>query len=142
MNKKSKNSSKNSAFRSLVYVFVAILLLAVLLYITYRLSNKVYRQNQINTEIMKLQTEITNLNQENQDLNELIGYLQTDEFREKEAKDKLNLIKEGERLVLVKENEMQIEQMNKENAQKQAEIVVHHENYYWWWHYFFSLSGK
>ncbi len=113
MNKQSKASSQNSAFRSLIYVLVAILLLAVLLYITYRLSNQVYRQNQINTEIMKLQTEITNLNQENQVLDELIGYLQTDEFREKEAKDKLNLIKEGEQLVLVKEKEMQIEQMNK-----------------------------
>jgi len=142
MSKQSKKNSQNSAFRSLVYVLVAILLLAVLLYITYRLSNQVYRQNQINTEIMKLQTEITNLNQENQDLNELIGYLQTDEFREKEAKDKLNLIKEGEQLVLVKEKEMQIEQMNRESAQKQAEIVVNHENYYWWWHYFFSLSHK
>lgn len=140
MSEQSKNNTQNSAFRSLVYVLVAILLLVVLLYITYRLSNQVYRQNQINTEIMKLQTEITNLNQENQDLNELIGYLQTDEFREKEAKDKLNLIKEGEQLVLVKEKEMQIQQMNDEHNQQQAEIVVNHENYYWWWHYFFSLE--
>lgn len=142
MNKQTKAGSKKSAFRNLMYVLVAILLLAVLLYITYRLSDQVYRQNQINTEIINLQSEITRLNQENQDLNELVGYLQTDEFKEKEAKDKLNLIKEGERLVLVKEKELQLSQMGDIQERSQAEVVVHHENYYWWWHYFFNLDSK
>ena len=142
MNKQTKADSKNSTFRNLMYVLVAILLLAVLLYITYRLSNQVYRQNQINIEIMNLQTEITRLNQENKDLNELTGYLQTDEFKEKEAKDKLNLIKEGERLVLVKEKELQLSQIGDMQEHNQTEVVVHYENYYWWWHYFFNLDNK
>ncbi len=142
MNKQTKAESKSYTFRNLVYVLVAILLLAVLLYITYRLSNQVYRQNQINTEILNLQTQITRLNQENQDLDELIGYLQTDEFKEKEAKDKLNLIKEGEQLVLVKEKELQLSQMDDMQERSKTEVVVHRENYYWWWHYFFNLDSK
>ena len=72
-------------------------------------------------------------------MNELISYLQTDDFKEKEAKDKLNLIKEGEKLILVKEHELQTESTGEEKEDS-AEIIVHHANYYWWWHYFFSIK--
>lgn len=138
MNEKKTGEKANKLTKNLLYVFVAIILLAVLMYITYRLSNQVYKQNQINKEILKLQTEISNLSQENQDLNELIGYLQTDEFKEKEVKEKLNLIKEGEQLVLVKEKEADLQQIVQQEQEK-AEVVVNRANYYWWWHYFFSL---
>jgi cell division protein DivIC len=140
MKENTSNTKKTDGLaKNLFYVFVAILLLAVLLYVTYRLSNKVYKRNQINKEVMKLQTEIANLNQENQDLNELINYLQTDDFKEKEAKDKLNLIKEGEQLVLVKEKESQLQEIVEEEKSK-TEVVVNHANYYWWWYYFFNLQ--
>lgn len=138
MNEKKTGEKANKLTKNLLYVFVAIILLAVLMYITYRLSNQVYKQNQINKEILKLQTEISNLSQENQDLNELIGYLQTDEFKEKEVKEKLNLIKEGEQLVLVKEKEADLQEIVQQEQEK-AEVVVNRANYYWWWHYFFSL---
>ena len=141
MRKSSKKTdSKNSPVMSLGYVIMAVALLGVLVYITYSLTSQVYKQNQINKEISALESKISDLNQENQDLNELIGYLQTDEFKEREAKDKLNLIKEGEQLVLIKEKEAQIETNSEEIEKKQAEVVVRRENYYWWWHYFFSLK--
>lgn len=140
MDKQKQTEQKNSTFRNVVYALVAILLLAVLLYITYRVSNQVYRQNQINLEISNLQSNISRLNQENQDLNELIAYLQTDDFKEKEAKDKLNLIKEGEKLVLVKEKESQLVNIGQSVDESSAEVVVNHENYYWWWYYFFNIE--
>lgn len=106
--------------------------------ISYSVFKDSYRQNQINLEIAALQDEVKRLNQDNDDLTELISYLQTNDFREKEAKDKLNLIKEGESLMLVKEKEVA---MQEPAAQEDPapEVIVSRSNYYWWWHYYFSL---
>lgn len=127
--------------RSSGVMFTLLVLVAfvVLGYICYRLFNETYKQNQINVEIAHLQSEIDRLNQDNDDLNELISYLQTDEFKEKEAKDKLNLIKEGEQLVLIKEKEALKTMQPEEPVRKEAQILIDRPNYYWWWHYYFSI---
>ena len=135
-NEKIESRSMRKGF---LYFLLAGALLVLLFFVTYKLSHQVYRQNKVNEEVDALQAEIDQLDQENQDLNELISYLQTDDFKEKEAKDKLNLIKEGEKLILVKEHELQTE-TSRENIKKETEIIVHHANYYWWWHYFFSIK--
>lgn len=121
------------------YLILAGFLLVLLFFITYKLSHQVYKQNKIDKEVEGLQAEINTLNQENQDLDELIVYLQTDDFKEKEAKDKLNLIKEGEQLVLVKEYGL-LEQPIQDEEKNELQVIVHHANYYYWWHYFFSLE--
>lgn len=112
--------------------------LVVAFYLGYKVFQQTYKQNQINVEIAALQGEIEKLNQDNQNLSQLIGYLQTDEFREKEAREKLNLIKEGEHMVLVKEKELTAAPPVAEEK-RTAEVVIRRPNYYWWWHYYFSL---
>jgi len=138
MQQKNEKVEKRSLRKSASYLLLAGALLVLLFFITFKLSHQVYRQNKVNEEVEALQSEIDQLDQENKDLNELISYLQTDDFKEKEAKDKLNLIKEGEQLVLVKENEVQQKQEEKDNF-KDTEVIVYHANYYWWWHLFFSI---
>lgn len=127
------------------YFFAVILIFLVLFFIVYKLSFQIQKQDKIDEEIADLQGEIDRLSQENEDLSELIGYLKTDDFKEREAKDKLNLIKEGEKMVLVKEtksedsSEPKVEKVELEDLESEEKIVVKRPNYYWWWHYFFSL---
>ncbi len=103
------------------------------------MSHQAEKQNGINDEIAKLQIQANKLEGENQDLKEMIDYLKTDDFREKEAKDKLNLIKEGEQMILVKEDSLNSEIIS-EKKTKETELIVHRGNYYYWWHYFFSIK--
>jgi len=111
-----------------------------LFYISYSIFQQAYKQNQINVEIASLQQEVEDLHQDNQNLLDFVNYIQTDDFKEKEAKDKLNLVKEGETVVLVKEKEVPIRQ-EAVVEQKKPELVVNRSNYYWWWHLLFSLES-
>ncbi len=123
-----------------IFLFFVFLVLAVFLgFIIFKMSYQAEKQSGINEEISKLQKQADQLEGENQDLKEIIGYLKTDDFKEKEAKDKLNLIKEGEQMILVKEDSLE-DYIGGENEDKKTEIIVHRENYYYWWHYFFSIK--
>lgn len=138
VSKQIKNKTASSTPGSLSYKLLILAGFVVMFYIGYKLFQETYKQNQINVEIASLQQEVEKLNQDNQNLNELISYLQTDEFKEKEAREKLNLIKDGEHLVLVKEKEVAMD-APKAESQREAQVVVKRPNYYWWWHYYFSL---
>lgn len=96
------------------------------------------KQNKINLEVKELEEQISKFEKNNQKLEQLSGYLQTDDFKEKEAKENLDLIKEGEKVVIVKK--AQIKKIVEEPADKKPEIEVKRPNYYWWWHYFFGLD--
>jgi len=110
---------------------------ALLFFIGFKYSKEAYKQREVNVEIANLQSEIEKLNQENKNLQGLIEYFQTEEFKEKETKDKLNLVKEGEKLVLIKEKEISVETANEDD---EVEVVVNRPNYYWWWYYFFGID--
>lgn len=122
---------------SLAFKIAMLLGVFVLFFIGYKYSEEAYKQKQINSDIVELEDEIERLNQDNESLEELISYFQTEEFKEKETKDKLNIIKEGEKLVLIKEQEISIETIKEE---KGAEVEVKRPNYYYWWHYFFGIK--
>ncbi len=111
--------------------------LLALFFIFYKLSRQIYRQKEISGEIAALQEEIDRLNQDNSKLEQLSDYFQTDHYKEKEAREKLGLIKEGERIVEIKEKEIPA----KERTQEQKpEIKINKPNYYYWWHYFFNIE--
>jgi hypothetical protein len=112
-------------------------------FIGYNLSGKVQKQKKIDQEIASLEAEIEKFDRRNNGLRRYIDYLKTDDFKEKEIKDKLNLVKEGERLVLVKgdqdANSNSKEETGKKDQQDSSQIIVRRPNHYWWWHFFFSL---
>lgn len=136
-NRQKEDESSIGKKTLLFFIFVALLVIAG--FAIYKMSHQAERQDGINGEVTKLQEQIGQLEGENQDLNDLINYLKTDDFKEKEAKDKLNLIKEGEQMVLVKEEGLE-EKTDLVNNGKETELIVRRENYYWWWHYFFSIK--
>ncbi len=122
------------------FLFITSLFLVILITsVVYKMSRQTKRQSGINEEISKLQGQINKLEGENQDLDELIDYLKTDNFKEREAKDKLNLIKEGEQMVLVREDGL-VERIPVKGIKKETQLIVHRESYYYWWHYFFNIK--
>lgn len=78
----------------LVLVFAAVAFLTVELY---------WKKKEVDSEISRLQQKSSELNKENQQLSELIKYLDTPEYKEKEAREKLNLKREGEEVVVLPE---------------------------------------
>ncbi len=67
---------------------------------------ELYRQKvEVDNEIARLQQQADTLNHDNQQLSELIKYLDTPEFQEKEAREKLNLKREGEQVVILPEDD-------------------------------------
>jgi cell division protein FtsB len=67
--------------------------------------NVVWQNYRINQDIDDQKQEIAKLESENGDLKNLIAYLQTDSFKEKEARRKLNYQKPGEKVLLIPRSE-------------------------------------
>lgn len=123
------------------YLLASVALLITLGLLGFKIMEQAKKQKMIDDEIAALEQEVLKLNTENKELTELNNYFNTTEFKEKEAKDKLNLVKEGEQLVLVKgvTNEKEDGLDFAEEARK-AKIIMERSNAYWWWHYFFGLK--
>ena len=90
--------------------------LGVLVMIGISLGKETYRKRQIQREIENLQAEISKVNQENSDLANLISYLSSQEFQEKEAREKLNLQKEDEKMIVLRK------EMGPQNGEKSGDV--------------------
>jgi cell division protein FtsL len=104
MVQKRKNISQN---KKSIRFFSGLFFLAglvILVMIGISLGKETYRKRQIQKEIETLQTEINKVDQENSDLANLISYLSSQEFQEKEAREKLNLQKEDEKMVVLRKD--------------------------------------
>ena len=92
-----------------------------------------YFRYKINQEIRSLERKIEDLQKSNAELSELENYLQSNEFLEKEARLKLNLIKDGEKLVIIKKSDEEpvLEEQETEENKNIPNILK-------WWEYFFG----
>lgn len=118
-------------------IFVIILGLAGTGIFSYITWNEAERSSGIDKEIDKLRQEAEKIRSDNQQLQEKISYFETDEFKEKVAKEKLNLQKPEEKVVIVKPSPFQEnaeEVSDKEHQNQEKEI----ENYIKWWNQFFK----
>lgn len=60
-----------------------------------------YRRYQTHKEVISLKGEVESLKEKNQTLSNLLDYFGSEKSLEKEARLKLNLLKEGEKLVII-----------------------------------------
>ena len=81
---------------------VSMLLFAAYLIIS--LSRSLWDLWQKQENLLKAQTNVERLRQENNRLQSELEYVQTDEFVEREAREKLKLVKPNETVVLIPEN--------------------------------------
>jgi cell division protein FtsB len=107
--------------------FIFIVIVAILLLIINNLARSIYDIWQKKDFISQAQRELDWQKQENQRLKSALSYSKTQEFIEKEARDKLFMTKEGEQKVLLPEES--------ENTQKT--LGKNDPNWKQWWNLFF-----
>lgn len=113
--------------------------LAVLVLIGISLGKEVYRKRQIQKEIEGLQSQISQMGQQNGDMENLISYLSSTDFQEKEAREKLNLQKSDEKMIVLRKDAAVPENQPQNGAAApQAPPEDTSPNWQKWWKYFFA----
>lgn len=124
---------KNATIGSLLVILFGVSVAFIIMIAT---SKEKTRITGIQKEINTLQEKANDINRANVDLKEKIAYFETDEFKEKEAKEKLNYQKEGERVVIVKSTTQQEEEPT-EQGDANDTIEEDLPNYTKWWSQYF-----
>ncbi len=121
-------------FRWLASELFIVASLAVIIFLGVAAGKETYRKYQIQKEINSLQREADKTNEKNQELGRLIEYFQTDTHKELEARKKLGLQKEGERVVIIKPSpENYINKISNFGSVDNEDV----SNARKWWRYFF-----
>ena len=106
-------------------------------------------QYQVNQEIDELEDEINRLDKKNQELENLIEYLETDQFVDRQAREGLNFKKPGEEVVVIKDGSSQAQLATSGQAVRDAYGISgsytgnrqqQATNPGRWWRYFFGSS--
>lgn len=127
--------AKNHLVISIIFVLGGLILIA---FVSHKAVKEAYRNRQIEKEIEILKQEAEKLRQDNKSLEEKIGYFETQEFQEWEAKKKLNFQKEDENVIVVRPS---LSQEINEGEIKEGEVNSPKENvpnYKKWRDYFFK----
>lgn len=119
----------------LVIVFLVIIIGIVLKNIYFSIKDKQH----INKEVTALKKEANKFDRDNKNLNKLIKYFDSQEFQEKEIKNKLNLVNKGEKVIVVQNSAS--DNVNKNTMKKNSKVITRHANYYYWWKYFFGIKN-
>lgn len=124
-------------FSFVIIFFLAGIALAV--FISSSAVKQAYRSRKIEKEVENLKSEAAKIQNENNLLSQKIAYLQTPEFQEKIAKEKLNLQKPDESVVVVKQRIGQEPQVSDVQDQMVA-VEQDISNYKKWWNIFFKYN--
>jgi len=114
----------------------------VLVWIGLSLGKEAYRKRQIQNEISNLQKQIQQMSQDNSDLSNLVSYLSTSEFQEKEARAKLDLQKDDEKMIVLRKS-LNPQMKNSGVSQDLNQIVEapNMPNWQKWLGFFFSQKN-
>ncbi len=121
----------------MVIFFIAGIILAAT--ISTKAFQEAYRSRKIQKEVEDLTAQAQHIQNENKALTEQIAYLQTPEFQEKVAKEKLNLQRPDENVVVVKPSIAQ-PQATQDAPSQQAGSQQEIPNYLKWWNLFFKYE--
>jgi cell division protein FtsB len=81
-----------------------IIILAVIIYIVFNIGRSIWKNWQVNQTIKNSEDSIKALEDKNSYLKNQLAYMQTDVFKELEARSRLGLKKPDEKMILVPEN--------------------------------------
>jgi len=86
------------------YVNYILILLSILLAIS--LVRNMFRKNQVDETITEEEVMVEDLRRENEELKKELQILGSDEYKERQLRDKLGLAKEGELIVILPDEEI------------------------------------
>ena len=133
--KKKKKNMAGKIFSFKLFILVSVL---VVIFFGTNLGRAFYREYQIQKEINSLKGDIDSLERSTYKLSQLIDYCETKEYKEAQARERFNLGKEGENLVVMIEpdnSDSEIEIREKANGSEDL------PNYRKWWDYFFATKS-
>lgn len=117
--------------------FIFILILIFIGLIT-AVAKESYRKYQLDKEIAGLKEEIESLKEKNQALSNLLSYFSSEESLEKEARLKLNLLKDGEKLVIISPDK-KTDSKNQASENSREDKVSNFEK---WQRYLFGVDKE
>jgi cell division protein FtsB len=139
---KRKNREKTNTSAKIFSGMFFLAGLAVLVLIGISLGKEVYRKRQIQKEIEGLQSQISQMGQQNGDMENLISYLSSTDFQEKQAREKLNLQKSDEKMIVLRKDVVQPDSQPQNTAvNPQAPPEDNSPNWQKWWKYFFAAKS-
>lgn len=111
----------------------------IFLYIFFALTTSVYRDFQLETNIDKFEDEITRLAEMAQQKPKDVRYFQSEEYKDKYAKESLNLLNPGEKLIIIpQEDQIVKSEVVVERSYHASVLKLPNRNQ--WWEYFFGKT--
>ncbi len=119
------------------------------LWLSVSVVNVYYKKFKINKEINDLKAQIASTEKSNQQISQIIDYLSSPDFLEKTAKEKLNMKKPGEEVVIIEPAKSATTSpelaplQNQNQPQPQSTLALpasgqkEESNFVKWWRYFF-----
>ena len=109
-----------------------ILGLLILIIVPYLRNNK--KRKDLENEIVKIQKEISQYEQTNEELKEFLSYLESDQAIMEKARVNLGLQKEGEKVVVIKRKDLEVTSTSTAETQSAEDV----SNFRKWLKYFFN----
>jgi cell division protein FtsB len=128
---------KKKSFGRYSFQILSALVLVVVFVMGSALARELYREYQIKKEIESLKTEIASMQKDNYELSQFLDYYQTDQYKESEARKRLNLKADGEKVVMIDGAQQAAEETQKAAAGQTDRL----SNYKKWWNYFFAARS-
>lgn len=133
MRKNNKESISSWLILSIVFLFFIILGL-----FGYSTLKEINKKNQVEKDIELLKQEAEKIEKENMELEERIAYLGSQEYKEIQAKSKLNLQSPDENLIVITQEPIKREEEKPKENQIRFQESKDISNYQKWWNYFFK----
>lgn len=132
-----ENKTSPSFFRKLLNSKILVTFeVIILILIAVAFGKEIIRNYQIKSQIKSLETEINSLQKENLKIADLIQYFKTETFKEEQAKSRLGMQKEGEKVIALPKTEETIQPSEENNYTNNTNKLV--SNPQKWWNYFFD----
>lgn len=129
----NKKNKLNKFLPSRLFLIIGV---AVLVFFSVSLAKEIIRRYEVNKDIQELEQEVSELENQNEELADLIQYLNTDSFKEKEARTKLGMAKAGEKVVVIPDEAL-VEEVTTETVDA-PDNVDELSNPERWFAYFFN----
>jgi len=104
-------------------------LLLVFAGVLFAAAQQIYEKYQVDQQVKKLQSRVDQIRSSNQELSDLVNYLQTDQYKQKAAREQLDLKKDGEYVVSLPPEQ----QTNDQPQVSAAQVSIPKQ----WFNYFF-----
>lgn len=109
-----------------------------MIFIALAIFRETRAKKQVQTEIEKLKAEAEKINKENILSQEKLEYLESKDYQEKEAKNKLNLQSPDEKVVIITPSVIKNEEKKSESVPLDKLKIQNKEKYLKWRDYFFK----